>query len=188
MFRTYKKIYTPLSLERLKRLKTGDNVLLNGIIYTARDQVHKRLCELIKKNKKLPFTLTDQIIFYCGPTPASPGEVIGSCGPTTSSRMDRYTPFLLKEGLKGMIGKGNRSEEVIQAIKRYKAIYFLTFSGAGAYLSKFVKKAKIIAYPELGPEAIYKLGVEKFPLIVGIDSEGRNIYKENYSETRPKSK
>lgn len=173
-----KRIFLPLTQGIIGQLKAGDVVLLSGIVYTARDQAHLRLYNLINQSKKLPFTLRGQVIFYCGPTPRPKGKVIGSCGPTTSSRMDRFTPLLLKAGLKGMIGKGNRSNEISEAIKKYKAIYFLAPSGAGAYLSKCVKKAQIIAYPEWGPEAIYRLEVENFPLIVGIDFRGHNIYSE----------
>ena len=163
-----KKIISPLNKEQIESLKAGDEVLLNGIIYTARDQAHKRLVEAIKQHKKLPFNLKDQIIYYCGPTPARKGKVIGSCGPTTSRRMDEFTPALLKQGLKGMIGKGERSKEVISAIKKYKAVYFLTYAGCGALLAKFVKKAKIVSYADLGPEAIRKLEVKDFPLIVRV--------------------
>ncbi len=169
-----RKINTPL--ERIGNLKIGDRVLLNGVIYTARDQAHKRLFEAIKKGKKPPIGLKDQIIYYCGPTKTPKGKIIGSCGPTTSSRMDEFTPLLLKAGLKGMIGKGNRSKEVIKAIKKYKAIYFLTYAGCGALLSQYVKKAKPVTYKDLGPEAIYRLEVKDFPLIVGIDTKGRSIY------------
>lgn len=158
---------TPLTLTKIRKLKAGDEVLLSGIIYTARDQAHR---------KNLPFSLQEKIIYYCGPTPTPPGRIIGSCGPTTSSRMDRFTPLLLKKGLKGMIGKGRRSEEVIQAIKRYKAIYFITFGGCGALLSTFVKKKELIAYPELGAEAVYRLDVQNFPTIVAVDSNGKNIW------------
>ena len=166
-----KKITTPLEKKEVKKLKAGDKVLLSGIIYTARDAAHKRMV------KRLPFDLKGQIIYYTGPTPAPPGKIIGSCGPTTSYRMDFYTPTLLRLGLKGMIGKGDRSQEVIAAIKKYQAIYFVAFGGCGALYSQFVKKAELIAYPDLGCEAILKLEVEDFPLIVGIDSYGKNIYK-----------
>ncbi|MDD5166608.1 MAG: FumA C-terminus/TtdB family hydratase beta subunit [Candidatus Omnitrophica bacterium] len=157
-------------------LRSGDEIRLSGVIYTARDQAHKRLVEAIKKRKKLPFKLEGAIIYYCGPTAAPKGKAIGSCGPTTSRRMDEFTPLLLKAGLKGMIGKGNRSKEVISAIKKYKAVYFLAYAGCGALISKYVKKAVPVAYRDLGPEAILKLEVKNFPLIVGIDSRGRNIY------------
>ncbi|MDI6758379.1 MAG: Fe-S-containing hydro-lyase [Candidatus Omnitrophota bacterium] len=165
-----------LDKAQLQNLNVGDEVFVNGIIYTARDQAHKRLVEVIKNRKKLPVNLKDRIIYYCGPTPAPKGKVIGSCGPTTSSRMDECAPFLLEAGLKGMIGKGIRSQEVISAIKKYEAVYFLTYAGCGALLSKCVKKAKVIAYKDLGPEAIYELEVRNFPLIVAIDLEGKNIY------------
>ena len=172
-----KKIYTPLIERCIQSLKAGDEVLLDGVIYTARDLAHQELVCTIRKKKKLPLSLRNQVIYYCGPTPAQEGRVIGSCGPTTSSRMDAFTIDLLKAGLKGMIGKGIRSPEVRTAIKKYKAVYFLTIGGAGALLSTRVKKAKVFAYKRFGPEAIYRLEVENFPLIVGIDSRGRDIYK-----------
>ncbi|MCX5715508.1 MAG: Fe-S-containing hydro-lyase [Candidatus Omnitrophica bacterium] len=171
-----RKIYLPLSKETIEDLRIGDEVLLTGTIYTARDQAHKRFFELLKKNKKLPVDLKAQTIYYCGPTAARPGNAIGSCGPTTSSRMDAFTPALLKTGLKGMIGKGSRSKEVISAIKKYKAVYFLAVGGAGAYLSKKVKRARVAVFKDLGPEAVYELSVKDFPVIVGIDSTGRSIY------------
>lgn len=171
-----KRIKTPLSEEEMNKLKAGEWVLLSGIVYTARDQAHKRLAEAMGKRQKLPIDLKGQIIYYCGPTKTPKGRVIGSCGPTTSSRMDAFTPRLLKAGLKGMIGKGSRSKEVIAAIRKYRAVYFLTYAGCGALLSKYVKCAKPVAYRDLGPEAIYKLEVEDFPLIVGIDAEGNSVY------------
>lgn len=167
----------PLTDKIIKNLRAGQQVLISGIIYTARDQAHKRLAGLLKKGKKLPFNLKGQIIYYCGPTPAKKGQVIGSCGPTTSARMDEFTPLLLREGLKGMIGKGRRSQVVREAIKRYRAVYFLTYAGCGALLSTFVKRCELIAYPDLWAEAIYRLEVENFPLVVGIDSRGRDIYQ-----------
>ncbi len=170
------QILIPLSAEKIKKMKVGDEILLNGIIYTARDQAHKRLAEAIKKGKKLPIDLKGAVIYYCGPTKTPKGKIIGSCGPTTSSRMDEFTPVLLKAGLKGLIGKGSRSKEVIAAIKKYQAVYFLTYAGCGALLSRYVKKARPVAYTDLGPEAIYKLEVKDFPLIVGIDSKGRSVY------------
>jgi fumarate hydratase subunit beta len=172
-----KKINTPLVRKEIERLKVGEEVLLNGIINTARDQAHKRLIEAINKKKKTSIDLRGQIIYYCGPTPAPRGKIIGSSGPTTSARMDEFTPRLLKKGVLVMIGKGRRSRQVIQAIKRYKAIYFLTYAGCGALLSKYVKKNDPVAYKDLGPEAIYKLEVRDFPVIVGIDTKGRSIYK-----------
>ncbi|MCU0652139.1 MAG: FumA C-terminus/TtdB family hydratase beta subunit [Candidatus Omnitrophica bacterium] len=161
---------------KIESLKTGEKIFLSGKIYTARDQAHKRLADAIKNNKRLPLDLRGKIIYYCGPTKTPKDKAIGSCGPTTSSRMDIFTPLLLKAGLMGMIGKGNRCKEVIQAIKKYKAVYFLTYAGCGALLSKYVLKAIPVAYKDLGPEAIYELEVKNFPLIVGIDSTGRNIY------------
>lgn len=160
----------------MKTLKVGDTILLSGVIYTARDQAHRRLVEAIKRGRKLPIDLKGAVIYYCGPTRTPKGKTIGSCGPTTSSRMDEFTSLLLKTGLAAMIGKGNRSKEVIAAIRKYKAVYFLTFAGCGALLSKYIKKATPVAYKDLGPEAIYKLKVENFPLIVGIDSRGRSVY------------
>ena len=151
---------------------------MSATLYIARDQAHKRLVEAIKKGKRLPFDMRGAIIYYCGPTKTPKGKIIGSCGPTTSSRMDAFTPLLLRAGLKGMIGKGSRSKEVVAAIKKYKAVYFLTYAGCGALLSKCVRKVTPVAYPELGPEAILKLEVKDFPLIVGIDSRGRSIYDE----------
>ena len=171
-----KKINTPLVKKDIEKLKVGEEILLSGIIYTARDQAHKRLAEAINKNKKTPIDLNGQIIYYCGPTPAPRGKIIGSCGPTTSSRMDEFTPALLKNGILAMIGKGKRSKQVIQAIKKYKAVYFLTYAGCGALLSRYIKSAKPVAYKDLGPEAICKLEVRDFPLIVGIDTRGRSIY------------
>jgi fumarate hydratase subunit beta len=160
----------------IRTLKAGDEVFLTGIIYTARDQAHKRLVETIKQGKKIPVDLKGAIIYYCGPTKTVKGKIIGSCGPTTSSRMDEFTPLLLEHGLKGMIGKGNRSEEVRGAIKKHEGIYFITYAGCGALLSKYVKYAKIVTYADLGPEAILELKVEDFPLIVAVDSNGGSIY------------
>ena len=160
----------------MENLKSGQKILFSGIIYTARDQAYKRLAEAIRLSEKLPIDLKGKIIYYCGPTKTPKGKVIGACGPTTSSRMDEFTPILLKEGLKGMIGKGARSKEVVQAIKKYKAVYFLTYAGCGALLARCVKKVKPVAYRDLGPEAIYQLEVRNFPLIVAIDAKGRNIY------------
>lgn len=172
-----KNIRVPLREEDLRLLKAGDEVLLSGIIYTARDQAHKRIVEEIKKGRKLPFDLKGQVIYYCGPTGTPRGKVIGSCGPTTSSRMDAFAPFLLSKGISGMIGKGKRSREVVAAIKRYKSVYFLAPAGCGALLAKFVKRASLVAYRDLGPEAILKLEIKDFPLVVAIDSLGNNIYK-----------
>ena len=173
-----KKIILPLTLTKIKDLKIGDEVLLSGIIYTARDKAHQYLVTLIKNHKKLPIDLKNQVIYYCGPTAKPKNKIIGSCGPTTSSRMDKFTPILLQKGLSAMIGKGRRCEEVVSAIKKYKAIYFLTYAGCGALLSKYVKKAKILAFPKFGPEAILELEVKDFPVIVGIDYLGKSIYKK----------
>ncbi|MCS7215438.1 MAG: Fe-S-containing hydro-lyase [Thermodesulfovibrio sp.] len=170
------RIETPLTDEIVEQLKAGDMVLINGYVYTARDAAHKKLIELIKSDAPLPFDLKGQIIYYVGPTPAPPGKVIGSAGPTTSSRMDSYTPLLLSLGLKGMIGKGQRSEEVINAMKNYKAVYFLATGGAGALLSKSIVSAEEIAFPELGTESIKRLLLKDFPAIVAVDSEGRSIF------------
>ena len=171
-----KRIATPFENKQILGLRAGDNVLLTGIIYTARDQAHKRLSECINQKKRPPIDLIGGVIYYCGPNPAPKERIIGSCGPTTSSRMDEFSPILLKAGLSGMIGKGRRSKEVIRAIKKYRAVYFLTYAGCGALLSDYVKKVKLAAYPELGPEAIYRLEVKGFPLIVGVDSSGHGVY------------
>jgi len=171
-----KNIRTPLEENQSKTLKAGEPVLLSGTIYTARDHAHKILVEAINKNKKLPIDLKGAVIYYCGPTKTPKGKIIGSCGPTTSSRMDEFTPLLLKKGVLAMIGKGRRSSQVKQAIKKYKTVYFLTFAGCGALLSKYVKKSTPVAFKDLGPEAIYKLEVKDFPLIVAIDPAGRSIY------------
>ena len=162
--------------KQLAALKAGDEIKFSGVIYTARDQAHKRLVEALNAGKKLPFDLKGAVIYYCGPTKTPKGKVIGSCGPTTSSRMDKFSPILLKHGLLAMIGKGARSQEVAAALKKYKAVYFLTYAGCGALISKFVRKAGCVAYQDLGPEAICKLVVKDFPLIVGIDSNGGSIY------------
>ncbi|MDD5174515.1 MAG: Fe-S-containing hydro-lyase [Candidatus Omnitrophota bacterium] len=169
-------IKTPLTVDIRKELKAGDEVLLTGTILTARDAAHKRLRDILKKGKPLPLNLKDAVIYYCGPTPARPGRAIGSCGPTTSSRMDHFTTDLIELGLGGMIGKGDRSDEVKAAIKKHKCVYFLATGGIGALLSTKVKSSKVILYGDLGPEAIHKLEVKDFPLLVGIDSRGTDIY------------
>ncbi|MFH1856131.1 MAG: FumA C-terminus/TtdB family hydratase beta subunit [Candidatus Omnitrophota bacterium] len=170
-------ITTPLTAEVVEKLKAWDIVYISGRIFTARDMAHKLLYDYLKKGKTLPFDLKGQLIYYTGPTAAPKGKVIGSCGPTTSSRMDKFSPALLKAGLAGMIGKGRRGEEVIEAIKKFKAVYFAAPSGCGAYLSKRVKKAEVFKFKELGPEAIFSLEVECFPCVVAVDSKGENIYK-----------
>jgi len=177
------KITTPLTRDTVKTLKSGDSCLITGAIYTARDAAHKRLCELINKGEPLPLDIKDSIIYFVGPTPAKPGEIIGSAGPTTSYRMDAYSPDLIKLGLTGMIGKGKRNDEVIDAMKTHGAVYFGAIGGCGALLSKCIKKCEIIAYDDLGAEAIRKLYVEDFPVVVIIDNDGNNLYetgKENY--------
>lgn len=175
---TRAKIKTPLEPDVVENLRIGQQVLLTGKLYTGRDAAHKRLVELLDGGKELPIDLKGQIIYYVGPAPAKPGQVIGSAGPTTSGRMDIYAPRLIELGLKGMIGKGFRSTEVIEAIKKYKAVYFAAVGGAGALIAKSIKKAKVVAYPELGPEAIYELEVEDFPAIVVNDVHGGDLYKE----------
>ncbi len=171
-----KHIKSPLSREEIMSLKVGDYVYISGTIYTARDAAHKRMYEAIKRKEKLPFSLKDSIIYYMGPSPAREGKVIGSAGPTTSSRMDKYTPDLLDLGLKGMIGKGKRSPEVLESVKKNQAVYFAAVGGAGALLSKKIKKSCIIAYEDLGTEAIRELEVENFPVIVIVDAEGNCLY------------
>ena len=173
-----KKIKTPLKKSDIKKLKSGDEILLSGTIYTARDQAHKRLAQALKKNKKLPFDLKGAVIYYCGPTKTLPGKIIGSCGPTTSRRMDEFTPCLLDKGLSAMIGKGSRSKDVTASIKKNKAVYFFTLAGCGALLNRHVLSSKIAAYPELGPETVLRLEVSDFPLIVGTDSNGKEAYKK----------
>ena len=163
-----RKILLPLTKNIIKTLKQGEMVLLSGAVLTARDAAHKKLADTLKSGKKIPVSLEGETIYYTGPTPAKTGEVIGSCGPTTSSRMDSFTPLLLKYGLIGMVGKGERSKEVNLAIKKHGAVYFITTGGAGAYLSEKVKFAEVVVYKDLGPEAIYRLTVEDFPAIVNI--------------------
>lgn len=171
------KLTTPLKDEDLLKLKAGDSVLLSGTIYTARDSAHGRLVDLIKSDKELPLKLKGQVIYYVGPSPAKPGNVIGSAGPTTSYRMDPYAPALLDLGLKAMIGKGPRSIEVVESIKKNKAIYFLAVGGAAALIAKTIKSAKVIAYDDLGAEAIRELVVEDFPVTVINDCYGNDLYK-----------
>lgn len=171
-------INTPLKDNLLEKLKIGDKVLISGVIYSARDAAHKRLVELLSNEKEPPFDLRGQIIYYVGPTPPKPGMVIGSAGPTTSYRMDPYTPDLLARGLKGMVGKGFRGKEVIEAIKRYKAVYFAATGGAGAFISKTIKKVEIVAYEDLGTEAIRRMEVKDFPAIVVNDIYGNDLYDQ----------
>ncbi len=172
------RLKTPLSEEDVVKLKAGDIVYLSGTIYTARDAAHKRLVELIQKGEKLPFELKGAVIYFVGPTPPKPGEAIGSAGPTTSYRMDSYSPLLIEHGLKGMIGKGKRNDAVKEACKRFKAVYFGATGGAGALLSERIKSAKVIAYEELGPEAVRELVVDQFPVVVVNDTYGNDLYEE----------
>ena len=183
-----KNISAPLSAEIIRSLRAGDEILLSGTIYTARDAAHKRLISLLENGEKLPVDLSGQVLYYTGPTPPRPGMAIGSAGPTTSSRMDKYTPSLAAAtGLGGIIGKGNRSEEVIKSLKDNTCVYFAAVGGAGALLARQIKSARVVAYPDLGPEAIYKLEVVDFPLIVAIDCEGNNLYVEGPRKYRKQS-
>ena len=177
-----KKIQAPISNEDAKSLRAGDYVYITGTIYTARDAAHKRMYEALEKNQQLPIEMANNIIYYMGPSPAREGRSIGSAGPTTASRMDKYAPKLLDLGLKGMIGKGKRSQAVIDAIVRNGAVYFAAVGGAGAILSKCIKESEVIAYDDLGTEAIRKLTVENMPMIVVIDSEGNNLYETAVKE------
>lgn len=177
-----KKITTPLSEDKTKELRAGDTVLITGTIYTARDAAHKRMIEVLNEGKEPPIDVKDSIIYYVGPTPPKPGMEIGSAGPTTSYRMDAYSPKLINLGLKGIIGKGLIGQEVIEAIKINKAVYFGAIGGAAALIGKCVKKASLIAYEDLGSEAIRKLEVEDFPAVVIIDSEGNNLYEIGQKE------
>lgn len=179
-----KRITTPLSDEVVAELRIGDKVLITGKIYTARDAAHKRFIEALNTGKQLPIDLRGQIIYYVGPTPARPGHVIGSAGPTTSIRMDSYMEPLLKAGLKGTIGKGYRSWAVVDLLKKYRAVYFVATGGAGALLSKRVKSARLVAYEDLGPEAVMELQVEDFPVIVANDIYGGDIFEEGVKKYR----
>lgn len=172
-----KNITTPFSADEAKSLKAGDQLKLTGVIYTGRDAAHKRLVALLDEGKELPVNLQDQFIYFVGPCPAPPGRPIGSAGPTTSYRMDAYSPRLIADcALRGMIGKGNRSKEVVDAMKQYGAVYFAATGGAGALIAQCIKKADIVAFEDLGPEAIYRLEVEDFPLTVAIDCNGNTLY------------
>ena len=175
-------IKAPLSKEDAKKLRAGDSLLISGVIYTARDAAHKRLCESLKKGEALPFPVKDSVIYFVGPTPKKPGQVIGSAGPTTSYRMDSYSPDLIALGHTAMIGKGKRDEKVIDAMKKYGAVYLGAIGGLGALLSKCIKKSEVIAYPDLGAEAIRRLEVEDFPAVVVIDSLGNNLYESGRAE------
>ncbi len=174
-----KKINTPLDSKKLQSLKAGEEVFLSGTLYTARDQAHKRMVDNIGRGGESPFDFKGAVVYYCGPTRTPKGKAIGSCGPTTSGRMDVFTPALLAKGLKAMIGKGARSPEVKKAIKKYKGIYFVTYAGCAAFLAGRVSAARAIAYRDLGPEAVMELEVKDFPLIVAVDSRGRSIYGQD---------
>lgn len=180
------RLTPPLSDEDVKNLRTGDKVLITGTIYTARDAAHRRLISLLREEKEIPIDLKGQIIYYVGPTPTRPGQIIGTAGPTTSSRMDPYAPKLLALGLKGMIGKGKRSQEVKQALKKYKAIYFAPLGGAAApaLISRTIKKCKVVAYEDLGAEAIHEFEVENFPVVVVNDIYGGDFYEEGRRKYR----
>lgn len=180
-----KKIQVPLLKKDIEELKAGDYVYLTGTIYTARDAAHKRMYDSMKKGEELPIELNGNVLYYLGPSPAREGQVIGSAGPTTSSRMDKYTPDMLDAGLKGMVGKGKRSKEVIEAMKRNGAVYFAAVGGAGALLAQCIKEAEVVAYDDLGTEAIRRLHIEDLPVIVVIDKEGNNLYEtatENWAK------
>lgn len=172
-----KYLTEPFTIEKIAQLEAGDYVLITGTVYTARDAAHKRMAEALERGEDLPVDIQNQLIYYLGPSPAREGNIIGSAGPTTSSRMDKYAPELLNLGLRGMIGKGKRNEQVVDAIIKNQAVYFAAVGGAGALLSKCIKKAEVIAYDDLGTEAIRKLEVENLPVIVVIDSKGRNQYE-----------
>ncbi|MBQ6830438.1 MAG: Fe-S-containing hydro-lyase [Clostridia bacterium] len=171
-------VITPLTKEMARSLKAGDSCLLSGVIYTARDAAHKRLCELIEQGKELPIDLRDSVIYFVGPTPAKQGAVIGSAGPTTSYRMDAYSPALIARGQTGMVGKGKRDTAVVEAMKEHGAVYFGAIGGCGALLADCITSCEVVAYEDLGAEAIHRLTVENFPVTVIIDSEGNNLYEQ----------
>jgi len=177
-------IKSPVDEATIKKLRTGDQVLISGVIYVARDEAHNRIVAALNQGKPLPFALKGQTIYYMGPAPAKPGQAIGSAGPTTSGRMDAYSPRLIAEGLKVMIGKGRRSQAVKYAIKKYRAVYLAATGGAGALISKSIKKAEVIAYPELGAEAVLRLEVENFPVVVVNDVYGGDLYQEGQARYR----
>ena len=179
-----KHITTPLTADTIKNLRAGDVVRITGPVYTARDAAHKRMTEALAAGKPLPFDITGQVVYYVGPSPTKPGEVVGSAGPTTSGRMDKYTPTLIEKGMRGMIGKGSRSKEVIDACVKYGAVYFVAVGGAAAVISQSIKGEEMIAYEDLGPEAIRRYEVEDFPAIVCIDAEGNDFYKAGIAKYR----
>lgn len=179
-----KHITTPLTADTVKNLRAGDVVRITGSVYTARDAAHKRMTEALAAGNPLPFDITGQVVYYVGPSPTKPGEVVGSAGPTTSGRMDKYTPALIEKGMRGMIGKGSRSKEVIEACVKYGAVYFVAVGGAAAVISQSIKGEEMIAYEDLGPEAIRRYEVEDFPAIVCIDAEGNDFYKVGIAKYR----
>ncbi|MEO0081879.1 MAG: Fe-S-containing hydro-lyase [candidate division WOR-3 bacterium] len=179
-----KRITTPLTEETVCKLVAGDTVLISGTIYTGRDLAHKKLTDALKAGEQLPFDLAGAVIYYVGPSPAKPGKPIGSAGPTTSYRMDVYSPLLIEHGLRGMIGKGNRTQPVLDAIVRYHAVYFAAVGGAAALISRSIKQAKVIAYPELGPESVQELVVEDFPAVVVNDIYGADLYEQGVAKYR----
>lgn len=177
-----RKISLPITRETARTIRSGESCLLTGVIYTARDAAHKRLVELVEKGEPLPFDIKDATIYYVGPTPAKPGRVIGSAGPTTSYRMDAYSPTLIAQGETGMIGKGKRGPDVVEAMKKYGAVYFAAIGGAGALLSSCIKKAEIVCYEDLGAEAVRRLEVEDLPVVCVIDCDGNNLYEQGREE------
>ena len=177
-----KRITAPLTAETIRDLRAGESVLISGTVYTGRDLAHKRLFDSIKAGEKLPFDLSGSVIYYVGPAPAKPGQVIGSAGPTTSYRMDAYSPLLMEHGMRGMIGKGNRTKPVLDAMKQYGAVYFAATGGAGALIARSIKAAKVIAYEDLGPEAVREMRVEDFPAIVINDIYGGDLYEQGVAK------
>lgn len=172
-----KQLTTPLTYDQVKDLKAGDQVSITGVIYSARDAAHKNMVDELKNGEPMAIDVTDQVIYYAGPSPAKPGKAIGSCGPTTSGRMDAYSPTMMEQGLRGMIGKGPRSKEVIESMKKNGAVYFAAIGGAAALIADSIKKVDIVAYPDLGPEAIRRMEIENYPCIVAVDCEGNDLYE-----------
>lgn len=179
-----KRITTPLTKEMARSLKAGDSVLITGTIFSARDAAHKVMTEALARGEKLPMDFTNQIVYYLGPTPAKPGDPIGSAGPTTAGRMDAYTPQMIEQGMTGIVGKGYRSQAVVDSMKKNSTVYMVAIGGAGALIAKSIKAYEVLAYPELGPEALAKLTVEDFPAIVAIDCDGNNFYEEGQKPYR----
>lgn len=184
MKQSWRELELPLSADTIAGLNAGDKLMLSGTVYAARDAAHQRFIETLDRGEKLPVELADSMIYYMGPTPTRPGDIIGACGPTTSARMDKYTPRLIAEGLRLMMGKGNRSPEVVAAIKEHGAVYLVTLGGAGAVLSIRVKSSTVVAYPELGAEAVLEMEVERFPVVVAIDARGNDLFKTGPEQYR----